>query len=213
MHIYAFGSVCRGEIDTVSDIDLLALVDGFDKRFDPAKYSIYSYAKMRSLWSRGSPFALHLSIESRLLFASDGQDFLSALGEPQRYRAYVADCEKFLDAFKQAQQSLRDGASSRVFDLSTAFLSIRNISTCYALGVLGQPNFSRHAAIQLPNSPFPSDAYRIMERARILATRAAGDDITEPEAGLVLDDLPKITSWMEGIVNEAREYERIQQSG
>lgn len=36
MHIYAFGSICRGEIDKNSDIDLLAIVDGFDARLWPA---------------------------------------------------------------------------------------------------------------------------------------------------------------------------------
>ena len=35
MHIYVFGSLCRGEVDTASDVDLLAVTDGFDKRLNP----------------------------------------------------------------------------------------------------------------------------------------------------------------------------------
>src|ERR1035441_8754359 len=149
MHIYAFGSVCRGEVDLDSDIDLLALVDGFDARFDPGKYSIYSYQKIKKLWSSGSPFAWHLALESRLLFASDGQNYMELLGRPGPYTRYVQDCEKFLEVFRQAASSLRRDSDSRIFDMSSAFLGVRNISTCYSLGVLGEPNFSRHAAIQL----------------------------------------------------------------
>lgn len=43
MHIYAFGSICRGEVDSFSDIDMLAIVSGRDERFNPRDYSIYSY--------------------------------------------------------------------------------------------------------------------------------------------------------------------------
>lgn len=35
MHIYAFGSICRGEVDASSDIDMLAIVNGHDARFRP----------------------------------------------------------------------------------------------------------------------------------------------------------------------------------
>jgi predicted nucleotidyltransferase len=67
MHIYAFGSLCRGEVSRNSDVDLLALVDGFDERFNPEIYSIYSYRRIEELWREGNPFAWHLSLESRLV--------------------------------------------------------------------------------------------------------------------------------------------------
>ena len=118
MHIYAFGSVCRGDVDPDSDIDLLALVGSFDDRFDPAKYSIYSYTKMNTLWQRGSPFAWHLQLESRLLFSSDGTDVLKSYGLPATYANYLADCEKFAEVFEQAWASMRCGKASRVLDIS-----------------------------------------------------------------------------------------------
>ena len=37
MHLYAFGSVCRGDINYDLDIDLLALVSGHDARLNPAE--------------------------------------------------------------------------------------------------------------------------------------------------------------------------------
>ena len=50
MHIYAFGSMCRGDISIGSDIDLLALVEKHDPRLDPGKFSIYSYKRIGELW-------------------------------------------------------------------------------------------------------------------------------------------------------------------
>jgi len=45
------------------------------------------------------------------------------------------------------QCSITGGSNSKVFDLSTIFLSIRNIATCFSLGVKSQPNFSRNSAL------------------------------------------------------------------
>lgn len=71
MHIYAFGSISRGDIQADSDVDLLAIVDGFDSRFSSDTYSIYSYSRLRDLWLEGNPFAWHLSLESKLVFSSN----------------------------------------------------------------------------------------------------------------------------------------------
>jgi Nucleotidyltransferase domain len=214
MHIYAFGSVCRGEISFDSDIDLLALVKGHDPRLDPSKYSIYSYEKIKLLWLKGSPFAWHLFLESRLLFAQDQSDYLKTLGMPASYLRYVADCEKFFNAFVDAYSSLADLASSSVFDLSTVFLSIRNVSTCFALGVLGKPIFSRGASLCLPKEfapPISRECYQILERSRILCTRAQGSDISGQELSLALSEFEMIRTWMMKLLAKAREYERIQQ--
>ena len=75
MHIYIFGSICRGDLREGSDIDLLALVEGYDSRFDPDTFSVYSYSRIADLWAEGNPFAWHLFLESRLVFASDQRTF------------------------------------------------------------------------------------------------------------------------------------------
>lgn len=214
MHLYAFGSLCRGEISRDSDVDVLALVAGHDDRLDPGRYSIYSYAKITKMWSQGSPFAWHLALESRLLFASDGSDFLRLLGQPSEYTRCLTDCEKFYGVFLEARSSLETDASSRVFDLSTVFLSIRNIATCFALGVLREPIFSRHAALRLPSQfkvPVSEAAYHILERSRILCTRSLGSDITCGEACQALSECKLIHKWMANLVEEAKRYDRIQQ--
>ena len=198
MQIYAFGSVCRGDIGPDSDIDLLAIVDGFDDRFDPDVYSIYSRQRIQEIWVEGNPFAWHLSLESRLLHSSDGTDILVELGRPARYDACAHDCKKFQSLFLDAESSIASGRTTRVFDLSMVFLAIRNFATCFSLGYLDRPDFSRHAAIRIgaDSLAMPADAYKILERARILCTRGKGAAVTETDVELAIRQFPTIDKWM-----------------
>ena len=130
MHIYAFGSICRGDVTIDSDIDLLAIVVGLDERFDPSKFSIYSYNRITKLWNIGNAFAWHLHYESRLIFAENGLDDLAERGPPGPYCRGALDCDRFKNIFENAYESLRTGNVSTVFELSTIFFSIRNLATC-----------------------------------------------------------------------------------
>src|SRR5579863_9114116 len=105
MHLYAFGSICRGDVSPSSDVDLLAIVEGFDERFDPNVYSIYSYQRILEIWGEGNPFAWHLAMESKLVFSTDGSDVLRSLGNPNRYKACRQDCDKFYQLFAEAGAS------------------------------------------------------------------------------------------------------------
>jgi hypothetical protein len=212
MHIYAFGSICRGEVSVDSDIDLLALVDGRDDRFDPDVYSIYSYGRIASLWLQGNAFAWHLALEARLLFASDGKDFIASQGQPARYKDCVRDCAKFETVFQDARVSLAASLTTAVFDLSSMFLGIRNIATCYSLGVLYVPIFSRSAALSLSGEcalPISKASYNILERSRVLCTRGLGPDITTEEMASVSAEFDGIADWMAILVAKARQHERI----
>jgi len=206
MHIYAFGSICRGDVSIGSDVDLLAIVKGQDDRLSPDTFSIYSYRRIEEIWSEGNPFAWHLSLEAKMLFAVDGADFLGALGRPNAYVRCASDCQKFHELFLGAQSSLQSGTESAIFDLSTIFLAIRNAATCYALGVLQQPEFSRHAALRLNKSVLclPAEVYAILERSRILCTRGLGDRIGPSELQSVFPFFPKIDDWMAGLTEEAK---------
>jgi hypothetical protein len=204
MHVYAFGSVCRGEIDRQSDIDLLALVSSFDARFDPALFSIYSYARMRELWSEGNAFAWHLALESRPLYADDQTDFLADLGKPSPYKTCRADCEKFRALFSDAIIGITESTASHVFELSTIFLAVRNLATCFSLGPCGTPVFGRHAALQLGRWSIPIDksGYDVLVRARSLSTRGSGDSLTKSDIMIARGVLEPIRGWMDDLVAE-----------
>ena len=207
MHVYIFGSLCRGDITVGSDVDMLALVEGRDDRFDPDVFSIYSYKRLGELWIQGNPFAWHLALESKLIFASDAVNYIETLGMPSPYRECVSDCEKFYSLFLEASESILHDRCAEIFDLSTIFLSIRNIATCYSLGVYEHPDFSRHSALRLLKEdrvPLSVEAYATLEQARILTTRGCGDYIEESETKRVIAELDIVKSWMQNLHRRAK---------
>lgn len=213
MHIYAFGSVCRGEVDSFSDIDMLAIVNGRDNRFSSADYSIYSYARINELWGQGNPFAWHLFLESKLIYASDGTDYLCSIGEPSAYKSGLADCEKFREIFLSAKKSIEDSDLTEVFDLSSVFLAIRNFATCYSLRSKLKPDFSRNSARNLGVDSIPIDnsTYELLEKARVLSTRGLGEILSPCDVSKAKMALTQTESWMNDKIIEiiSDGYERI----
>jgi hypothetical protein len=198
LHIYAFGSICRGEISAGSDVDLLAVVSGGQNDFDRSMFSIYTHLRLKEIWIEGNPFAWHLHHEARLIHANDGRDFLAELGVPQRYCRRYPDCERFLQLLQRARLSADHDHRSVIFDLSAAFLGLRNFASCYLLGKFGQHDFSRNVAVRLMgcNPPISTVAYRILERARLLCTRGYGELLTSAEVDCGLECLPALEAWM-----------------
>jgi hypothetical protein len=206
MEIYAFGSVCRGEIATGSDIDLLAIVNGHDSRFDSSDYSIYSYERIQELWKEGNPFSWHLFLESKLIYSSSNKDFIKDLGKPSEYSKGLNDCIKFKSIFQEACISLNKSNLSQILDLSTVFLSIRNFATCFSLSH-GIPDFSRSSAIRLNGNSIPisQEVYSIFERARILCTRGKGTMLTTEEINMAVSSLNVINDWMNKLLEVKNE--------
>lgn len=198
MHIYAFGSICRGEVDSFSDVDMLAIVKGRDERFNPKDYSIYSYERINELWKEGNPFAWHLFLESMLIYSPDSVDYLRKLGKPSNYNSGLADCEKFLEIFITAKNSIETSTFTEIFDLSSVFLSIRNFATCFSLDYNVRPEFSRNSArnLGIHSIPVCDSTYQLLEKARVLCTRGTGKILNTDEIKNVKSQLDLIESWM-----------------
>lgn len=213
MHIYAFGSVCRGEVDITSDIDMLAIVDGYDTRFSPSDYSIYSYERIIELWKQGNPFAWHLYLESRLVYSQDDIDHLRRIGQPSVYKTGMADCAKFHEIFLSAKKSIETSNLTEIFDLSSVFLAIRNFATCYSLHSEINPDFSRNSARNLGAKSIPLDepTYTSLERARVLCTRGLGEILGRTEIDKAKSALSEIDSWMMDMLENMKSgmYERV----
>jgi hypothetical protein len=209
MHLYAFGSICRGEVEPASDVDLLALVDGMDARFDPMVYSIYSYKRMRKMWEEGSPFAWHLWRESRLIHADCGKDWLREQGSPAAYPSTEEHCLRFFTMFSGAAAALKGPTPSVVFELSTVFLAMRNFATCYSLGFLETADFSRRSPLRLGSQSvgLSEEEFRIFERARLLCTRGFGDALVDRELELARKALAGIELWMVKLMERAGFHE------
>lgn len=203
MYFYIFGSACRGELDRHSDIDMLAIYSEEEdiSHLDANKLSIYREKKIQDLWGIGNPFAWHLYHESKLTYSSNGTDFLKKLGEPSTYSQGLADCLKFYDILIRSSDSLKEDKFSLVFDLSTIFLCMRNIATCYTLHIK-RPNFSRDAAILLEQCPLEIDSkiYNILKNCRLANTRGIDILLENSEVELVIDNLPKIKIWANKLI-------------
>ncbi|RDU99754.1 nucleotidyltransferase domain-containing protein [Trinickia dinghuensis] len=209
VHYYAFGSVCRGEVDRGSDIDLLACVSGERVDLDPQKFSIYSHDRLAEMWRAGSPFAWHIHRESRLLYASDGLDFVVSLGEPGPYQDRRADCEKFERLFEESSRALAANENSSVFHLSCMFLAMRNFATCYSFGS-GVPIFSRRSPLLLKEGvPIRTEIFDIFARARILSTRGYGQIVSDQEIDEAKKASSAITQWMRVLLSSESFDERV----
>jgi hypothetical protein len=197
LHVYAFGSICRGEISPGSDIDMLAITTSGTNELSRSMFSIYSHSKIRRIWKEGNPFAWHLHLESTLIYGSDRIDFIRTLGPPAAYKKSREDCERFLGIYRQAIASLSNDHASIIFDLSAAFLGLRNFCTCYLLG-RGCPDFSRGAALNLMDHKPPVDiqTYRVLERARLLCTRGYGAALSATDIAQTVNILPRLEEWM-----------------
>lgn len=207
MDIYLFGSLCRGEIDEYSDVDLLAiigLVENNTTQLDQHKFSIYQEKRIVELWKEGNPFAWHLFKESKFIFSDNDIDILTSLGKPKPYTNMKADLDKFSNLFYSSINSLKDSKQSDIFDLSMLFLSIRNFASCYSLGYLNDFNFSRDSALKLKHDKLniSEKTFKILERARILSTRGSGKLITNSEIKEALKETETISSWFQLILNK-----------
>lgn len=202
MHLYAFGSICRGEIDQYSDIDILAVVENVDQStFDANKFSIYSYERLKNLWVEGNPFAWHLMLESKLLYSSSGDDFIKKLGRTGKYNKVKEDCQRFSTLFKIAKDNLNQSRSSTVFELSNIYLAIRNFATCFALGYLNRKEFSRYSPLRIGEYSLNIDRHNflILQRARFLSTRGYGENLTLQEFNSISADFDKVELWMKNL--------------
>lgn len=201
---YAFGSLCRGEIDRSSDIDLLACVSSTTDVIDPEKFSIYGHDRLRQLWQQGNPFAWHLHLESKLLFSSDGEDFIALLGVPGRYTKASTDCAQFSRLFAESQTKLSESTNSATFNLSCMFLATRNFATCYSLHT-GTPNFSRNSPLQIARPlRIEKSIFDVLSHARILSTRGIGDKLSSVSISNALLAAPAISDWMSSLLTEVQ---------
>lgn len=208
MHIYAFGSICRGDLSLESDVDLLALVNERDLRLDPDKFSIYSYRRMQELWIMGNAFAWHLALESKLIYSEDGKDFIRDLGMPSRYARVQEDCLRFRGIFESSFDTVKSGAPSLVFELSTIFLALRNLATCYSLERMSKPTFGRDSARQLgaKSLNISDEIYGLLMRSRLLSTRGVGDDINNLDLSELIPELQKCYAWVNQLCEEIAEH-------
>jgi hypothetical protein len=144
-----------------------------------------------------------LHLESKLIYSSDGSDYIRDLGKPAPYSAGQKDCSLFIHITRKALESCRHDRGTLLFDLSTAFLGIRNFSTCYLL-TRGKADFTRNVALTIFQDLNESEllAYSVLEKSRILCTRGLGRVVGDLEASKAIEALPGFIDRMTCIAGE-----------
>ncbi|MDQ8994938.1 nucleotidyltransferase domain-containing protein [Acinetobacter soli] len=205
MFIYAFGSICRGEVDFYSDIDLIAISNDQTRilDLDPNKFSIYSQERLIEYWKMGNPFAWHLYYESKLVYSFNEQDLIREWGEPSAYTNGLNDLRKFHNIFLDSKKQIELTKDSFLFDISTIFLSIRNFATCYSLAK-GHINFHRNSALNLGSNsvPISTENYKILEQSRLLATRGLGTFPDDNNSSKLIECFEDIDDWMKLLLGD-----------
>lgn len=117
--VWLYGSRARGDADSHSDTDVLAVADrGVDVEaslrsltWPSVVVSRYSWAEIEAMRSYGSLFLHHLALEGKLLTrqSSDGEGLNALLAEVPRFRRAGVDHERFCDALNECQLSLERG--------------------------------------------------------------------------------------------------------
>lgn len=191
-------ALLRGEYDQYSDIDLLAIVDRFDERFDRKKFSIYSIERIRELWEEGNPFAWHLFSESKMIHSSNGKNPIFNLGQPNQYVNGKEDCEKFKLLFLHSKERIFANTKSSTFELSTIFLAIRNFATCFYLAKNKIGIFSRNSARMIDQWSLllPDRFFEITKNCRVMSTRGIGNAINQDDLKYISSHLETIENWM-----------------
>lgn len=205
MFIYAFGSICRGEVDFYSDIDLIAISHDQTSLLDldPNKFSIYSEKRLKEYWMIGNPFAWHLYHESKLIYSFNERDLIREWGKPSIYTNGLDDLKKFYNIFLDSKKQIELTRDSFLFDISTIFLSIRNFATCYSLAN-GHINFHRNSALNLGNRsvPISTENYKMLESSRLFATRGVGSFPNDDNSSKLVECFEDIDDWMKLLIGD-----------
>lgn len=210
--VYVFGSVGRGQQDSLSDLDLLAVVkNGAGK---VGELSIVSYVpetlqglkpsiswyggdRLREMFYNGELFAWHLHRETLPLY--DPISFLKGLGKPSEYRDAVADTRSFQKVLRGIPSQITVNEYNAVYESGLIYVCLRNIAMAASWLLCESPDFTRY-------SPFKLGAIREFPISRrefnlTMACRMAGQRGKFPPAGVdrpfVLDVYRRLDSWIE----------------
>jgi hypothetical protein len=210
--VYVFGSVGRGQHDSLSDLDLLAVVkNGAGKvaelsivshvpetlqRLKPS-ISWYGRDRLREMYRNGELFAWHLHRETVPLY--DPNSFLKGLGKPAVYRDAVADTRSFQKVLKGIPSQITANEHNAVYEAGLTYVCLRNIAMAASWSLCEFPDFTRY-------SPFKLGAIRACPISReefdlTMACRMAGQRGTVPPAGVdrpfILDIYRRLAPWIE----------------
>jgi hypothetical protein len=212
--VYIFGSVARGQHDSRSDLDLLAIVrDGFGKVDEEdvlshvpahlislkAGISWYGQNRIVEMYKNGELFAWHLHAETTPLF--EKQPFLTSLGKPMPYTEAAEDLRSFQNVMRGIPGQLKINEHNAVYEAGLVYVCLRNIAMAASSFLCAKPDFSRYSPFLLNDvDPCPISK---AEYETTMACRMAGQRGLSPPSGVdsefALNIFTRVEPWVEEV--------------
>jgi hypothetical protein len=173
--IYIFGSITRGEVSPTSDVDVLVVPFGPQRRESyPENWSVYSPEILKSYYRLGRLFAWHLHLEAKCLYSPAQGNLLASIAPPAPYTTYLEDIDDLEMIMQEALAEIRRGTNSLIFELGIVHTAVRDIAMSASWKLLKSPTFSRDSPFLLPlECPLSKDVYHAAMLARHTSTRGA----------------------------------------
>ncbi|HEY4249229.1 MAG TPA: nucleotidyltransferase domain-containing protein [Lacunisphaera sp.] len=203
---YIFGSVCRGEPDKGSDVDVLVIADGAqDLKNLPTAWSRYSRRRISVLYRRGTLFAWHLYLESVQLWPRDTVGFLRKIGPPRPYDSAVREISDLRRILRGAVEELSSGTDASVYEFGLLAMACRDIAMAAFPSLVGRFDFSRHAPLHLPTGfPLSKPQLDYLLQCRRASTRGG---VLRRHVNLerqILTRLPELNTWCDKLLTRLK---------
>jgi hypothetical protein len=183
--LWFYGSGARGDVDGISDFDLLLVADN---KSDPREFpqesrdllaigsvSRYDWNEIEGMAKYGSLFLHHIHLEGRCLGSSNTRalSLRTILNQLPPYQRVKSDFRAFHTTVDDVRQSL-EGGGSLIFELSVLATVVRHaaILGCY---VSGHPTFGRLRAVEMVVDLWQLDPWIKSSFAELYAYRLFAD--------------------------------------
>jgi len=152
--IRLFGSIARGDSDSMSDIDVLVILASHATKADVEAIKIdllrtygeklsiswYGENKYRLMHSDGHLFCWHIFLESKRNAVAS--DIVDELGSPRPYMSALQDIDAFVDILEGCRSSVRACDKNATYEAGIIYTCARNIAM-YGSWLAGKLTFSR----------------------------------------------------------------------
>ncbi len=212
--IYIFGSLVRCEVDPGSDVDVLVIVGRKEKMRFPNEWSVYSRARIKSLFGRGTLFAWHLYSEAVPIFTRKKMGFLEQLGRPVPYTGGYEEVLSLRSILDGAINELRWRTPTPTYELGLVVMACRDIAMAAIPTLQRRFAFTRMAPflIKSPRFPIAKQTYNLLCECRRATTRGLKSPLSSDTLEKCLHRLPSLRRWAmniqevlhEGVSKEGR---------
>lgn len=152
--VWVFGSTARGDVDALSDVDILvagpidrATIEELAYPAEALSVVQYSWPELEHMAGYGSLFLQHVRSEGKPLRAEEPSRLRELMGPMSTYTRAESELLSFRLVLDDVELSL-DADCSPAFELSVIATTLRHacILGCYAIG---RPTFGRNTAFDV----------------------------------------------------------------